>query len=84
MGKVPKAPKLINLLMHGISSFLSLRGEDGGWKLAVKKAWCRLDLVRMQFMHATVQAVPVCGSDGSSGEWGFVCLFTLFTERHGS
>ena len=40
--------------------------------------------VRIGFVHGTVRAVPVFGSDGSSVERASKCFSRVLTERHGS
>ena len=40
--------------------------------------------VRLRFVHKTVPAVPVSGSDGSSGEKVSHYFRRVLTERHGS
>ena len=40
-----------------------------------------LGSARLQFVHGTVRAVPIFGSDGSSLERGFLCFKIVETER---
>ena len=53
------------------------------WFLVLKAEWPRFGSVRLRFVYGTVRAVPVFGSDGSSGERVYRYLSSLLTERHG-
>ena len=46
--------------------------------------WPRFSSVRLRFVHGTVRAVPVFGSDGSSGERVSRYFSSVLTEIHGS
>ena len=59
-----------------------LKSEEPAAHLPQILGWPRFGSVRLRFLHGTVRAVPVVGSDGSSLE-GVLCMFQYCFDRKG-